>query len=66
MCVCVCVYIHKYICIHKFGPGVDSGSRPLSANKKKKPKHGPSINNKTPCPKPNPWAPLQKKILLLF
>jgi len=34
-CACVCVCIYKYICIHKFGPGVDSGSRPLGANKKK-------------------------------
>ena len=30
VCVCVC------ICIYKFGPGVDSGNQPLSANKKKK------------------------------
>ena len=29
----VCVYI--YICMYKFGPGVDSGSQPLSANKKR-------------------------------
>ena len=29
----VCVYI--YICMYKFVPGEDSGSQPLSANKKK-------------------------------
>ena len=57
--VYVCVYI--YICIYKFEPGVDSGYQPLSANKEKKNEHGPSINNKTPCPQPKPWAPLQKK-----
>ena len=50
--VYVCVYI--YICIYKFEPGVDSGYQPLSANKEKKNEHGPSINNKTPCPQPNP------------
>ena len=50
--VCVCIYI--YICIYKFEPGVDSGYQPLSANKEKKNEHGPSINNKTPCPQPNP------------
>jgi len=31
VCVCVCVSI----CIYKFGPGVDSGNQPLSANKRK-------------------------------
>ena len=57
----------KYICIYKFGPGVDSGSQPLSAKKKKKPELGPSIDNKTPCPKPNPRAPLPKrKNIILF
>ena len=29
----MCVYI--YICMYKFVPGEDSGSQPLSANKKK-------------------------------
>ena len=48
----VCVYI--YICIYKLGPGVDSGSQPLSVNKKIRPEHDPSINRKTQCPKPNP------------
>ena len=59
----MCIYI--YICIFKFGLGVDSGFQQLSA--KKKPKLGPSINNKTPCPKPNPRAPLPKrKSIILF
>ena len=31
--VYVCAYIYIYICIYKFGPGVYSGSQPLSANK---------------------------------
>ena len=62
MCVCV------YICIFKFGLGVDSGSRPLSAKKRKKqnPELGPSISKKTQCPKPNPRAPLQKKTLFFL
>ena len=29
------IYIFIYICMYKFGPGVDSGSQPLSANKKR-------------------------------
>ena len=33
----VLVYIYIYIWIYKFGPGVDSGSQPLSANNNKKP-----------------------------
>ena len=33
VCVCVCVCVS--ICIYKFGPGVDSGNQPLSANKRK-------------------------------
>ena len=58
--------MYIYICIFKFGLGVHSGSQPLSAKKKKKPELGPSVNNKTPCPKPNPRAPLQKKNIILF
>ena len=33
----VLVYIYIYLYIYKFGPGVDSGSQPLSANNNKKP-----------------------------
>ena len=33
----VLVYIYICLYIYKFGPGVDSGSQPLSANNNKKP-----------------------------
>ena len=43
----MCWYIYIYIWIYKFGPGVDSGSQPLSASKEIEPDHDPSINKKT-------------------
>ena len=71
--VCLRMRVYTYTCIFTFGPGVDSSTQPLSAKEKKKiyiyiyiPDVGPSINNKTPCPKPTPRAPLQKKREILF
>ena len=62
----VCVYIYIYICMYKFGPGVDSGSQPLSANKNKR------INPSTAhllITKPHAQSPLHahpRKKKLLF
>ena len=68
--VCLRMRVYTYTCIFTFGPGVDSSTQPLSAKEKKIyiyiPDVGPSINNKTPCPKPTPRAPLQKKREILF
>ena len=51
----------KYICIYKFGPGVDSGSQPLSASKEIKPEHALSINKKTHAQSPIQELPYKKK-----
>ena len=57
--VYVCVRIHIFAYIN-FGrewiPALN-----LQVQIRNKHEHGPPINDKTPCPKPNPWAPLQKK-----
>ena len=59
-------YVYKYICMYKFGPGVDSGSQPLSANKNKR------INPSTAhllITKPHAQSPLHahpRKKKLLF
>ena len=64
-----CIYIYLYIYIWA-GSGFQ---HPTTQCKRKKkniyiyiPDVGPSINNKTPCPKPTPRAPLQKKREILF
>ena len=67
--VCLRMRVYTYICIFTFRLGVDSGTQPVSAKKKKEkkiPELGPSINNETPCPRPTPRAPLQKKRETLF
>ena len=50
-----------YICIYKFGPGLDSGSQPLSASKEIKPEHALSINKKTLAQSPIQELPYKKK-----
>ena len=49
-----------YICIYKFGPGLDSGSQPLSASKEIKPEHALSINKKTHAQSPIQELPYKK------
>ena len=58
--VYVCVYIYIFVYINLSRESIPAINH-LVQIKKKKNEHGPSINNKTPCPQPNPWAPLQKK-----
>ena len=50
-----------YICIYKFGPGLDSGSQPLTASKEIKPEHALSINKKTHAQSPIQELPYKKK-----
>ena len=50
-----------YICIYKFGPGLDSGSQPLSASKEIKPEHALSINKKPHAQSPIQELPYKKK-----
>ena len=51
--VYVCVYINIFVYINSSRESIPAINH-LVQMKKEKNEHGPSINNKTPCPQPNP------------